>query len=642
MKRLAPKLFDRRFDDLLETGRSRLPSLAPRWSDYNTHDPGITLMELLAYVAEAQMYSLGRMRRDERAGYAALLGLRRQGPNPAGGSLWPDRANPDSPFLSFQQAVVIEADALVRTTNGDTPPFHPTHRILWTPGRITALRTLLGGGRKIDHTRGNEQGDRAFEPFGAAGAPGDVLRLEYAANGERGLFPKQREVAVQAYWPLGVRVAPTLRAVTRDESGAPCASPLEVQMRIGAERIALPVVVDGSRGFMQSGVILLDVAGVPDSPAKFALEIRAPRGFARAPRILAIEPGVLPIVQGGSTSAEAHATNGMPGQRIELQTPGLRFGDGAPPVTVIVKDNAEQQEWQLVDDLGLCGPEDLAYELDTQNECIKFGNGVNGRMPEAGCAIAIDYPFCNGSAGNTPRRQHWSVRGISGTFGTNPDPISGGRDADTDLDLRRAARQRLRAAHALVTVADLKDATLSLADLEVARVEVHLGKARAETTRELTLLALRARSSADEPEEAPETTRWLAAVRRGLLARMPLGTRLRVRAPAYRAFTIDARIEAMPRRNPTDIENSIRDKLREAFMLTRRAGTEPRELGAPVSSRDIAALIRKVPGVRRVVSLALLVDGVSVDPLKLARVELPRLSFAQSHFKIDRAPGGAA
>ena len=47
MKRLAPDFFDRRFDDLVETGRSRLPSLAPRWTDYNAHDPGITLMELL-------------------------------------------------------------------------------------------------------------------------------------------------------------------------------------------------------------------------------------------------------------------------------------------------------------------------------------------------------------------------------------------------------------------------------------------------------------------------------------------------------------------------------------------------------------------------------------------------------------------
>ena len=58
MKQLAPKLFDRRFQDLVEIGRARLRPLAPNWTDHNAHDPGITLMELLAWVAEAQLYSV--------------------------------------------------------------------------------------------------------------------------------------------------------------------------------------------------------------------------------------------------------------------------------------------------------------------------------------------------------------------------------------------------------------------------------------------------------------------------------------------------------------------------------------------------------------------------------------------------------
>jgi hypothetical protein len=35
MTQLAPDLFTLRFDDLVEAGRSRLPSLAPAWTDYN-------------------------------------------------------------------------------------------------------------------------------------------------------------------------------------------------------------------------------------------------------------------------------------------------------------------------------------------------------------------------------------------------------------------------------------------------------------------------------------------------------------------------------------------------------------------------------------------------------------------------------
>jgi predicted phage baseplate assembly protein len=341
MKTLAPNFFDRRFDALVEEARSRLPSLAPRWTDYNAHDPGITLLELLAYVAEAQMYSLSRMRRDERQGYAALLGLHAQGPRPASGSLWPDRADPDSPFRSYQQPVIIEADALVRTNRVDSPSFHPTHRILWTAGNVTALRALLADGRVIDLTQLNAQGNRAFEPFGPAAAARDVLRMEYSTLGERGLFPERRALAAHAYWPIGVRAAPGLRVVTGDDGVTPSASGLAVEMLLGGERIEVPVIADGTSGFMQSGVLLLDFGNVPESAdpvTQFALEIRAPRGFARPPRALALEAGVLPIEQGGTELAQPHAATGVPNQRIELAVPGLRFGEGAAGPRLVIRE----------------------------------------------------------------------------------------------------------------------------------------------------------------------------------------------------------------------------------------------------------------------------------------------------------------
>ena len=89
MSRLAPNMFDRRYADLVELGRSVLPSSAPAWTDYNAHDPGITLIELLAWVAEAQIYSLSKSRRDERRSYARLMGVTPHGTRPASGLIWP-------------------------------------------------------------------------------------------------------------------------------------------------------------------------------------------------------------------------------------------------------------------------------------------------------------------------------------------------------------------------------------------------------------------------------------------------------------------------------------------------------------------------------------------------------------------------
>lgn len=642
MIRLAPDLFDRRYDDLVEAGRSRLPSLAPRWTDYNAHDPGIMLMELLAWVTEAQLYSLGRMRRDERVGYAALLGLRPEGPTPAHGLLWADRNDRESPARSFQRAVVLEADASVRTTQSETPVFHPTHRLLWTPGRVVSLRTRLADGTIVDQTRSNERGDRAFEPFGSMAGPSDVLRLEFATNGASGLFPVHRQLAAGALWSIGVRVDPTPERTTDSEAGKHPSTPLSIQMRVGTDRTPLRIIEDGTRGFMRSGALLLDVSNVSGSPQAFALDISAPNGFARPPRILQIEPGVVPIVQGGTVMREAHAALGVPMQRLQLAVPGLQFGPNVAPIKVEVIENGERHVWQQVDDLARSGPDDRVYELDTAGESIVLGNGVNGRLPAFRSAIFVDYPFCNGTAANMPRNQRWSVRGIDGVFGINPDAVDGGRNALRDDDLRREARRRLRHAHALVTSRDIEDAAKALPDLEVARASVRPSKRRTDGPREVVLVVLRLRTGVDEPEQPPETPRWLAAVRRALLPRLPLGTRLRVRAPVYRSFAVRANVEALPRRNPTDVADAIKQTLRDEFTVVPRRNAEPRKFGTPVSKRDLAALIRGVAGVRRIRDLALLVDGVPREELALGNTELPRLDIARSSIDVTRAAGGSA
>lgn len=51
-----PNLDDRRWSDLVEEGRSLIPAWAPGWTNYNTSDPGITLLELFAFLTENLIY----------------------------------------------------------------------------------------------------------------------------------------------------------------------------------------------------------------------------------------------------------------------------------------------------------------------------------------------------------------------------------------------------------------------------------------------------------------------------------------------------------------------------------------------------------------------------------------------------------
>ena len=56
-----PNLDDRRWADLVEDARALIPQLAPEWTDHNVHDPGITVVELLASIAELDIYQLNQI-----------------------------------------------------------------------------------------------------------------------------------------------------------------------------------------------------------------------------------------------------------------------------------------------------------------------------------------------------------------------------------------------------------------------------------------------------------------------------------------------------------------------------------------------------------------------------------------------------
>ena len=326
-------LFDRRFADLVELGRSRIPNLAPAWTDHNYHDPGIMLIDVLAWTSEAQIYALSRMRADERLAYAALLGITPHGPLPAVGLVWPAPGAP-------APAGLVAMDAPVRSGRPDAPTFWPAAAVLLVPARLVGLVTQLASGRQLDQARANRRDGVGFDPFGPRGDPGDRLQLVFECGAGQHLFSglaghgeaDTKNVRVS----LGVRIRASPSAAA--EAHAMPAMRWDATLVTGAGRWPAPVTADDSHGFAHSGALLLDVGAVPRSPPveHFTLELRSRGGFARAPRIECIELNVLPVGQSGSVVQERHVGNGLPDQVLRLEQPGLRFDAGGSAVTVEV------------------------------------------------------------------------------------------------------------------------------------------------------------------------------------------------------------------------------------------------------------------------------------------------------------------
>ena len=68
-----PNLDDRTYTELLEEGVGMLPRHAPSWTNHNPSDPGITLIELLAYFTELFIYRLNRVTKDTKLRFLQLL-----------------------------------------------------------------------------------------------------------------------------------------------------------------------------------------------------------------------------------------------------------------------------------------------------------------------------------------------------------------------------------------------------------------------------------------------------------------------------------------------------------------------------------------------------------------------------------------
>jgi len=79
----TPNLDDRRFDDIVDEAIRLIPQYCPEWTNFNKSDPGITLVELFAWMTEMVLYRLNRVPDLNYLAFLNMMGIRLQPPQPA-------------------------------------------------------------------------------------------------------------------------------------------------------------------------------------------------------------------------------------------------------------------------------------------------------------------------------------------------------------------------------------------------------------------------------------------------------------------------------------------------------------------------------------------------------------------------------
>jgi hypothetical protein len=169
---LLPNLDDRRWVDLVEEGRALIPFNAPDWTDHNIHDPGITTMELFAWIAEMDLYQLNRISDEHKRKFLALIGLNPLPPRPAHTVLSLTVQNGAMPLrlpasVEFEGNDLFNQPTRVRTLDALT----------LIPSQIEALQIQDQNGLH-DMTQRFKRGEQ-INLFGDDPAPGAILYLGF-------------------------------------------------------------------------------------------------------------------------------------------------------------------------------------------------------------------------------------------------------------------------------------------------------------------------------------------------------------------------------------------------------------------------------------------------------------------------------
>jgi predicted phage baseplate assembly protein len=170
-----PNLDDRRWADLVDEGRSVIPVFAPTWTDHNAHDPGITLMEMLAWITETDIYRVDRIPDSHYRAFLSLVGVR---------LLPPAAARAVVAFAlkkGTKAAVNLPATTLLDSAHGK---FQLLKKISVQPITISGLQVESDG--KLRDVTSDWQRGKSFSLFGDNPKPGDSFYLGFEGKVDTG------------------------------------------------------------------------------------------------------------------------------------------------------------------------------------------------------------------------------------------------------------------------------------------------------------------------------------------------------------------------------------------------------------------------------------------------------------------------
>ncbi len=592
-----PNLDDKTFLDLVEEAKKWVPIYAPEWTDHNVHDPGITFIELLAWLVEMQLYRLNTITEKNKLKFLRLLGVK---PKPA------TAAKADVTFTLNTNSVLVPARTKVAATDTETG-----ENIIFETDRdirvvsVKLARIISQGMAEIrDCTEANKLDGHFYLAFGERAEEGGTLYLGFDQS-----FPGNEKIDFMVYLYESDLIE---RGKHGDEEpeiipSAEVRWEYSITESNGCEWVDLEIVRDETLAFSCSGTISFrtpeDMAKCTVPPfEKDEYELYWIRckvvkaGYEIPPRIDAIRLNTVPTTQGETVEAIIGSGTGLPNQTFFLQHKPILAGSQEIAINDVL--------WTEVDDFDASGPEDPHYVIDYDTSEILFGDGVHGDIPSGDNIKAKKYRFGCGEKGNVKAGEISKIPNFDELKVVNDQAASGGAEEETLEEAIIRARKDLQERYRAVTSADYEYVAKATPGLRVKR-------ARAIPEEGSVTVVVVPESTLDKPVPSDG---FLMTVCLHLDKHRLITTVIHVKAPDYVKVSVNAEVKIRGRYESDKVRHRLEEAL-NTFLHPLTGGPEGEgwPFGRSVYKSELYELIDDVEGVDCVQKLNMKKEEYSYD-----------------------------
>ena len=613
------------FQEIFEKSRKRISILYPQWTNFNTNDTGIALLELLSWLKEVQDFHLNQIGEEHLRMYLKLMGMRPMSVRPAHAVVH---------CFQVEWEEVLPKGYVFRA--GDIT-FQSEESVRLYPGKLLKLTVTDKTGNVLNEQRMDEM-DRYmhFPVFGIAPQIGNCMEMifdqPFTMGEVFGLYFSVYEDYEIKRNPISEEFIPF--------------TGIYVEYKTKAGWKKCQIQRDDTAGFLKSGILHIQIPFVKKENLldSYCIRIRMEWGeYDVVPYLNYLNLNPIPLIQcktiaesgmdalkeatfiyektehGYKETNEIKTGNMLYSRVIESVGTGvLGHGNGFPNQSFsigfsgVLEDSVEIlvehpeypavfEIWERVPDFGASSPEDRHFVVDEIENRICFGDNIRGFAPEGEIRLLAAMQT-EGILGNVKKRQIHVVPASENEplffKALNEENVLDGARQETLEECFERFQKEVREVDYAATEEDFVHHILHTPGLLLEKANV----VEVDTERNVIYAAVKPWSE----EECPELSDgYYQNIMHHMNGKRLIGTDFRIMELEYIQITLYMELEM--RVHYRDVNELIRERLKRYFDVVQS------EFGQPILYSELYGFLDSMQDVARVYSLTIDASGQGLE-----------------------------